>query len=112
MTSMFDSAVYQRRKHTPWARMSLLAFARDVIFNEPDLGDVPRKSIPQNVQLTISPRKDVASGVWYELEWVGCDSQRHCVASQEYDLCLFRATEVEIMAREKMEQNNDSRRSP
>ena len=102
MTSMFDSEVYQRRKHTPWARMSLLAFAKEVMFNEPDLGEVQRKWVPQQVKLTIAPRKDVSSGVWYELHWVGCDGQQHYVSSQEYDLCLFRAAEVELQNQAEM----------
>lgn len=87
---MFDSSVYQRRKHTPWARMSFLAFAHEMLWNEPE------DDKPVEVKLTISYRHDVDSRHWYELTWIGCDGKIHAVSSKEFDLCLFRAAEVEL----------------
>lgn len=99
MTSMFDSSVYQRRKYTPWARMSLMAFANEMLFNGCNLTEDQDVSF----NLKITPRKDVDTGKWFEVSWISCDGQRRCACSKELDLCLYRAAEIELNARKKVE---------
>ena len=95
MVSTFDSAVYQRRKHTPWAKMSLLAFAKEMCFNE-HIGNQYGNEVETEVMLKIKPRHDVDTRYWYELTWVSADGEWHTVSAKELDLCLFRAAEIEL----------------
>jgi hypothetical protein len=60
---------------------------------------------PQNhaVILRATYRGDVASRMWFELEWTGEDEERHSVQSQEFDLLLWRAAQAELQARQDAE---------
>lgn len=92
MGSLFDGKVYQRRNQTPWATMSLAAFIKDVAINQ------------SPVTLTCCYRPDVASRFWYTIEWTDSHGEKHSASSQELDLCLWRAAEIELQARNREEQ--------
>lgn len=92
---MFDTAVRERREHTRWAVVSLPTFMRDMVWNRP-LGE---DALDHKVVLSAHYRHDVARRIWYELEWTGADGERHSVASQDLELLLWRAAEVEMGAR-------------
>jgi hypothetical protein len=104
VSSLFDSAVYQRRKQTPWARMALLAFAHEMAYNEQTHTsggtklDEPR---PGHVTVTITYRHDVSSRFWYEIEWIDEEGRVCSTASQDFDLMLWRAAQHVLAAREK-----------
>lgn len=97
MSSWFDSQVYSRRRETEWARVSMLAFMKDVVWND---NDVPHQN---KVILSVMHRPDVASRLWFELEWTGMDEKRHVVSSQDFDLLMWRAAQTEINVQRKLE---------
>lgn len=98
MGSLFDTEVYQRRNHTPWANVSFRGFVRDMIWHGSD------DPMNNQVILTAHYRPDVSSRAWYNLEWTGEDGERHSASSQDFDLLLWRAAEIEIKARERYER--------
>ena len=89
MTTEFDAQVRKRQEETPWARMSMTAFAHEMCAN---LGDI---SLP-GFQLEVRCRPSVVTGYWYTVKWVGADQGRYEVSSQSLDLCLWRAAEQEL----------------
>jgi len=88
MSSLFESRVYQRRNETPWAIMSLSAFMRDMMFQG-------------RVTFSCVYRPSVATRQWYTLEWIGEDGEQHQAEAQEWDLCLWRAAQIELRVREQ-----------
>jgi hypothetical protein len=99
MGSWFDTRVRNRREHTPFASIGLLSFIRRVIGNKPY--DAP--AYEHTVVLTVASRPDVASRLWYEIEWTGPDGKRLQASSQEFDLLMWRAAETELTAEQKEE---------
>lgn len=101
MSSWFDSVVYDRRRKNQWMTPSLLAFARDVLSNiwldKDDQSDT-------SVVFTAVNRPDVASRVWYTLEWLSEDGKRKSVSAQEFDLVMWRAAVTEMDVREEAER--------
>lgn len=88
MSSLFDSRVYQRRNETPWAVMSLSAFMKEMMYQG-------------KITFSLQYRPSVASRQWYTLEWVGEDGEQHQTEAQEWDLCLWRAAQIELQVREQ-----------
>jgi hypothetical protein len=72
---------------TPWSSISPLRFLRDV-------------ATQGEVTLTVAPRPDVATGLWWQIVWTGEDGAVRSVAAQELDLLMRRAAEAEMRARE------------
>lgn len=101
MTSLFDTLVRRRREHTPWARMSVSAFLQAAAWNG---ASSKRDEASKPATLTVVYRGDVASRLWYTLEWAGEDGERHQASAQELDLVLWRAAEMELAARERVNQ--------
>lgn len=93
MTSMFDTRVRERREATPWARVDVKAFMQEMALEGGLNPDAPE------VTLTCRYRPDVASRLWWTLEWTGEDGQRHTAGSQDFRLLLWRAAEAEMQAR-------------
>ena len=96
MSSLFDTEVYQRRNHTPWASVNFLHFVRDMVWNGG--GKDPLKD---QVVFRARYRHDVASRVWFSLEWTGEDGERHNAEAQDFGLLLWRAAEIEMKVKEK-----------
>lgn len=51
------------------------------------------------VTLSVMPHSEVASRVWYSLEWTGDDGKRHTVEASTLDLLMQRMNQVESMLR-------------
>jgi hypothetical protein len=100
MTSLFDSNVRDRRNHTEWAFMSLTAFMKDMALSGGSQTD-ERTNCP--VILTCQYRHSVASSFWWTIEWTDEQGIQHRAESQELDLCLWRAAEIELQARQRQE---------
>lgn len=102
MSSLFDTEVRSRRQHTPWASVSAPAFMREAALNEgwQIQGDVA----PEGAVLTCRYRRAVSTSVWWELSWTDETGQRRSVGSQDFQLLLWRAAEVEMQARAKAER--------
>ena len=100
MSSLFDTEVYLRRNHTPWASVNFLHFVKDMVFNasSDDLNAVVFRA---------GYRHDVASRVWFELSWTGKDGERYTVEAQDFGLLLWRAAEIEMKAREKHDKEGN-----
>lgn len=88
MSSLFDSRVYQRRNETPWAVVSLSAFMREMMFQG-------------KVTFSCGHRPSVASRQWYTIEWTDENGDRRIAEAQEWDLCLWRAAQIELQVREQ-----------
>ena len=88
MGSLFESRVRERQQATPWASVSVQRFLMDVIA----YGEGPAK-------LSVIPRSEVASRLWWTLEWTSADGQVRKVEAQTCEKLLWRATEVEMQAR-------------
>ncbi len=101
MTSMFESAVYVRERQTPWARVSLLSFIQEMVWNGAD------QPLDNPVSLTAHYRHDVSSRIWYSLEWTGADGERHSVEAQSFDKLLWRAAEREMQTQERMKKQKE-----
>lgn len=95
MTSMFDSDVRRRREATPWARVDLPSFMREVSLN----GDHSPQQAGPPVTLTLRYRHAVSTREWWTLSWTGTDGEQYSVESQDFDLLCWRAAEVEMRAR-------------
>ena len=106
MTTLFDSDVRIRRNHTPWATMRVQAFMKEMAYNIFQ-GD-KRDAIENRVILECHYRHQVASSFWWTITWTGEDGQRHSAEAQELDLCLWRAAEIEMRIRRKIEQKKSS----
>lgn len=97
MSSMFDTAVYNRRKQTPWARINVIQFLKDMCFNDEE---------HRTMSLSVHYRPDVASRFWWVINWTGADGERHEQSAQELDLCLWRAAEAELRIEERLGLEN------
>ncbi len=64
MGSLFESRVRERQQATPWASVSVQRFLMDVIA----YGEGPAR-------LSVIPRSEVASRLWWTLEWTSADGQ-------------------------------------
>ena len=95
MTSLFDSNVYERRKHTPWAEVNLEDFMRDMAVSTIDF---------KKVTLTCHYRHSVASRYWWAIEWTDESGVEHLAEAQELNLCLWRAAQMELQARERQKR--------
>ena len=95
MSSLFDTYVRSRREHTPWATVGLLSFLKEMIWNGTG------KPAENAFILRAEYRHDVASRIWYELQWTGEDNERYNVSSQDFTLLLWRAAQVEMETRRK-----------
>ncbi len=80
MSSLFDSEVYAERQRLPGVAINLHRLMQAALWS----GD------PKTVTLTVEYRKDVDTGMWWELRW----GDGHFVAAKELELCLFRAAVV------------------
>ena len=103
MSNEFDTRVYLREKQTPWARVDLIKFMRDVVMNGTGVDD--------KVVFTLASRPNVTSGIWYDLEWTGADTERHSTSAQTLDKLLWRAAEVESMLRERVAKHEKEAQS-
>jgi len=106
MSNSFDTEVYQRRKHTPWATVSFLNFVRAMVENR--LNGEESSSPKSDVIFTANYRPDVSTHIWFSLEWTGEDGERHSTAAQDFGLLLWRAAEIEMKAREKKQLEKGS----
>src|SRR5260370_5096376 len=88
MGSLFESRVRERQQATPWASVSVQRFLMDVIA----YGEGPAK-------LSVIPRSEVASRLWWTLEWTSADGQARKVEAQTCEKLLWGAAEVEMQAR-------------
>lgn len=82
MSSIFDNAVYLMRKHAPFAAPQAMAFLKEKA-RESDYA----------VVLMVNYRPDVASRLWWELEWQQ-HGRRYQASAQEWDLCFWRAIQL------------------
>ena len=48
------------------------------------------------VRLSVRPRPDVASRVWYRLEWWGDDGKCHYVEASRMSVVMTRVAEIEF----------------
>lgn len=94
MTSLFDSAVADRRKHTPWAEIDLKDFLTDLAIN----------ADYTPITLQVQYRPSVASRLWWSLTWKSEDGEEHQAEAQTMELCLWRAAEMELRLRAKEEK--------
>ncbi len=97
MTSMFDTAVRERREHTPWASVSPIRFMQDAKWN--CMSNENHNPWDHQAVLSVQYRQNVATSEWWTLEWTAEDGQRHRVESQSVDLLMWRAAETEMRAR-------------
>lgn len=103
MTSVFDTEVRRRREATPWARVDVEAFMRDVALN----GGRGMHELGDEVTLTARYRHAVSTRLWWTLSWVGEDGERRTVESQDFGLLLWRAAEAEMQARANAEREGE-----
>jgi cell wall assembly regulator SMI1 len=74
----------------PWSSISPTRFLRDV-------------ATQGEVTLTVAPRPDVATGLWWQIVWTGEDGAVRSVAAQDLALLMRRAAARELAAREAWE---------
>jgi hypothetical protein len=88
MSSDFESRVRARQEHTPWSTISverlLTALTR---FGE------------AVTHLSVMPRQEVASHLWWALEWTAATGKRQRVEVSSCDRLLWRPAEVEAACR-------------
>ena len=106
MSSLFDTAVYNRKNHTPWTGINLLEFARDMAVQGSDVDDVLAQS--EGIQrrnyhsgkndflLIVQYRNEVSSRFWFTAKWTGADGKRHQAEAQTIELCMWRAAQIEL----------------
>src|SRR4051812_8374600 len=104
MGSATDTEVRERRDHTPWTLVDFEKFVNDVALEGswalPNQPDRPRDG--DRVIFVARSRPDVHSRMWYELEWTGSGGKRHRVASQYFQLLMWRAAHVEKTVRDRI----------
>jgi hypothetical protein len=93
---MFDTDVYQRKNHTPWARMNLFSFMKEMALNKPD-------DTIESVKIEVVYRHSVASRFWWRITWWSEEGTLCQTEGQELDLCLWRAAEMEMRIRRRLE---------
>lgn len=106
MSSMFDSMVYQRRNHTPWARISMHAFIDEMMWNAPTPG-LNGEEKPHRVTISCDYRPEVSSRKWWSMKWICCDGSEREASSQYFDLMMWRAAQIELQAREQMDSEQE-----
>ncbi len=89
MSTLFESRVRERQQATPWVRIAAGLLLADLATT----GEAA-------VQLTVIPRHEVASGLWWTLAWVSADGKQQTVHAQTFDTLLWRTAEVEVQARQ------------
>lgn len=102
MTSLFDTAVRNRKHHTPWTEIDAFRFMRDMAMN--GAGTAAENAVKISVQY----RRDVASRFWWTIEWTGADGERHEQTAQDLDLLLWRAAEAELQIEAKLNAEGKS----
>jgi len=102
MTSMFETEVYQRERHTSYARISLVAFMRDMALNAQNFAGQGLE-----ITLTCQYRHSVASRFWWTISWVTPDGERREMSAQTLDKCLWRAVtaQINIEAKQKADDH-------
>jgi len=105
MSRIFDSLVYARRRHTPWSRMSLLDFAKDVC-----LRHLEKPAIERCFELRVFYREDVVSKFWFDISWTGPTGEQLSTCGESLDLALYRAAETEIQAQRLADEERRSKK--
>ena len=100
MTSMFESEVYQRERHTPYTRIDLIRFMKAMAMDD----TLHEKQLPATVGLNVVYRKDVASRFWWTISWIGPDGERHEQEGQHLDKCLWRAVTAQVKLEERQKR--------
>lgn len=100
MSSLFESQVRSRRNHTPWARMSLLTFAKEMALNC-GCSCKDKTKGEHGFRLDVAYRPSVASGFWFTVSWCGLEGDRIMAESMELDLALWRAAEIQLEAQRR-----------
>ena len=100
MGSQFESRVRERQQATPWASVSVQRFLTDVVA----YSEGP-------ASLSVVPRPEVASRLWWTLEWTSADGQMRKVEAQTCEKLLWRAAEVEMQARTRSTEAVEERNS-
>jgi hypothetical protein len=77
-------------QETPWSSISPLRFLRDV-------------ATQGEVTLTVAPRPDVATGLWWFIAWTDANGTKRSAAAQDLALLMRRAASTEMAARETWE---------
>lgn len=118
MSSMFDTNVYNRRQHTPWAAVNFMAFAKEMTENgaaaDAKLAEQEGISLrnyhsaKNDFVLIVQPRPDVSSRFWFIAKWTGEDGRRHQVEAQYFDLCMWRAAQVELDIQKRLEAESEA----
>lgn len=101
MSSLFDTAVRNRKQHTPWTEIDAFRFMRDMSMN--GIGTDAENAVKISVQY----RRDVASRFWWTIEWTGTDGERHEQTAQDLDLLLWRAAEAELQIEAKIKAQKE-----
>lgn len=81
MSSIFDSAVYSLQQSAPFAGPKPMSFIAE------------KARWNGEVKLTVRPRPEVASRLWWVLEWIE-DDQPVSVSAQTSELCFWRAIQM------------------
>jgi hypothetical protein len=103
MTSAFESEVYQREHHTPYARIDLVGFMKEMALD----GSTFENQLPATVTLSVHYRHPVASRFWWSVSWIGPDGERHEAEGQHLDKCLWRAVTIQLRLEEKQKQEEE-----
>lgn len=119
MSTMFESAVRDRRAHTPWARMSAAGFMADMIWHEVEPTNSKAAEAFETrdgskylaVVLSVRYRPDVVTRRWWILEWTGADGEQHFADGQELDLVLWRAAELELAVSRRTDERAGDRQT-
>jgi hypothetical protein len=78
-------------QETPWSSISPLRFLRDL-------------ATRGEVTLTVAPRPDVATGLWWQLTWRSEDGNVYGAVAQDVALLMRRAAARELAARAAWER--------
>jgi hypothetical protein len=118
MGSMFNSEVYRRRNHTPWAEIKVIDFACEMAVqgSEADAalaqaqGLVARKyhSGTNDFLLIVQYRPDTSSRFWFVAKWTGADGKRHQAEGQTIELCMWRAAQRELDVQKEVDAKGGS----
>jgi hypothetical protein len=78
-------------QETPWSSISPLRFLRDV-------------ATQGEVTLTVAPRPDVATGLWWFVAWTSESGKKRSAAAISLDLLMQRAAAAEMADRAAQER--------
>ena len=108
MSNGFDADVGRRRNHTRWARVDPARFMRAMAHNpasetnaKRDVSFLPFDGTDRRFLacvISVRYRPEVATRLWWIVEWTGADGEQHYADAQELDLALWRAAEMESRA--------------